>query len=124
MAPIEAPQPTTAHPFGPLKRSSTLPVPPRVDVPHRSLLAPEDAIYQDSPPRKQSAAVNRLQKDLRMTNGNPVAPEIKSSRSRGRSRPKSQNRSTSRRSRTTWKKLLWVKQSCELPSASIPAEVK
>ncbi|RDW61563.1 hypothetical protein BP5796_11455 [Coleophoma crateriformis] len=114
MVPIKAPQPTAsthAHPFGTLKRSSTLPVPQRPDVPHRHLLAPEDAIYQESPPRKQSAAVTRLQKDLRMTTETSTAPDSKAARNRGRSRPKSQNRSTSRRSRATWKKLLWVKQS-------------
>lgn len=72
----------------------------------RSLLTPEDAIYQMSPPRKQSAAVSKLQKELRMTGG-----PIEAAR-RGRSGQKSGSRSGSRRRKGTWKKLLWVKQSC------------
>ncbi|KAL3420260.1 Phosphatidylinositol N-acetylglucosaminyltransferase GPI2 subunit [Phlyctema vagabunda] len=111
MVPIQAPQPSPkhAHPYGTLKRSTTLPVPQRSDLSTRNLLAPEDAIiYQDSPPRKQSAAVNRLQQDLRMTNG-VVPGGGAASRNRGRSRNKSRNRSSSRKA--TWKKLLWVKQS-------------
>jgi phosphatidylinositol glycan class C protein len=110
MVPNLAPQTsaTISGPFPPLTRSTTLPVHGTTD---RSLLAPEDAIYQASPPRKQSAAVNKLQKDLRMTNGtNEDTPRLPS---RGR-RNKERNRSGSRRRKGTWKKLLWVKQSCEV----------
>lgn len=101
----------------PLKRSTTLPAPAtlQLNAPSRSLLAPEDAIYQSSPPRKQSAAVNKLQKDLRMTNGtNGDIPRLPS---RVR-RHKDRNRSGSRRRKGTWKKLLWVKQSCKVTALS------
>ncbi|KAG0646710.1 Phosphatidylinositol N-acetylglucosaminyltransferase GPI2 subunit [Hyphodiscus hymeniophilus] len=71
----------------------------------RSLLTPEDAIYQGSPPRKQSDTVKKLQKELRMTNsGNS---DVLSLPGRGRNKV----RSGSRRRKGTWKKLLWVKQS-------------
>lgn len=94
--------------FPPLTRSTTLPTNVRSVPTDRSLLAPEDAIYQGSPPRKQSAAVNKLQKNLRMTNGsNGDTTRLPSS---GRRR-KERNRSGSRRRKGSWKKLLWVKQS-------------
>lgn len=77
-------------------------------APNRTLLAPEDAIYQGSPPRKQSPAVKKLQNDLRMTaglgGGAPVLP---------RGRNKTRNRSSSRKRKVSWSKLLWVKQSCK-----------
>ncbi|KAG9244286.1 phosphatidylinositol N-acetylglucosaminyltransferase-domain-containing protein [Calycina marina] len=88
----------------PLIRSSTLPASVRPTAPDRSLLAPEDAIYQSSPPRRQSAVVNKLQKDLLMTSG--VNGEI---RLPSRRRHKDGHRSRSRH--RVWKKLLWVKQS-------------
>jgi phosphatidylinositol N-acetylglucosaminyltransferase subunit C len=72
----------------------------------RSLLAPEDAFYQGSPPRKQAVAANKIQKDLRMTNGD--SPNLSR-----RGRRKDGHRSSSRRRKGAWKKLLWVKQSCE-----------
>ena len=96
----------------PLTRSTTLPSVPRAAVTDRTLLAPEDAIYQGSPPRKQSAAVQKLQKELRMTNGEN-GDATRPSLSRG-GRHKSRNRNASRRRvpKGTWSKLLWVKQSC------------
>lgn len=95
-------------PLGPPKRSSTMPATIPTTGPGRSLLAPEDAIYQGSPPRRQSAAVNKLQKDLRMTSGGTVDARIPV---RGRLQ-KGGHRSESRRRNRVWKKLLWVKQSC------------
>jgi phosphatidylinositol glycan class C protein len=112
MVPNQAPptSTTTTGPLPPLTRSTTLPLPPvtaRSVATDRSLLTPEDAIYQGSPPRKQSAALQKLPKDLRMTNGvNGDAARLPR-----RGRHKDRNRSGSRR-KGTWKKLLWVKQSC------------
>lgn len=102
---IKAPPPP---PPPPLLRSSTLPAYARQFPSDRSLLTPEDAIYQGSPPRKQSVAVTKL-KDLRMSNadsgdGLRMGRRHKDGSSRAGSR--------SRRRKGTWKKLLWVKQSC------------
>lgn len=99
-------------PAPPLTRNTTLPSKVQSLTTDHSLLTPEDAIYQGSPPRKQSAAVNKLQKDLRMTNGTDSAIGA-AGRLPGRSRHKDTNRSGSRRRKGTWKKLLWVKQSCK-----------
>jgi phosphatidylinositol glycan class C protein len=107
LSPISITQP--AHP--PLTRGTTLPTLPksRTFTTDRTLLAPEDAIYPGaSPPRRQSAAVNKLQKDLRMTNG--TAEDLLRGR---RGRHKDRNASSSRRRKATWRKLLWVKQSCK-----------
>ncbi|KAI9050580.1 hypothetical protein LZ554_005741 [Drepanopeziza brunnea f. sp. 'monogermtubi'] len=105
--PLPPPPPVTIeNPFPPLTRNSSLPVyAPQITATGRSLLAPEDAIYQSSPPRKQSAAVGKV-KDLRMTNG--LNADLRVPR-RGRNSDRA--RSGSRRKRATWKKLLWVKQS-------------
>ncbi|KAM0135631.1 hypothetical protein ACHAO1_004985 [Botrytis cinerea] len=86
----------------PLNRSSTAPnITSARTVPYeRSHLAPEDAISQASPPRRSSAAVNQL----RMTNGD-------AGRLRSRGRHADRTKSSTRRRKTTWKKLLWVKQS-------------
>jgi len=110
--PTQASQPSTTiiEPVLELKRSTTLPttVPTPLGT-GRSLLAPEDAIYQGSPPRRQSAAVNRIQKDLRMTSGTAGNARLPS---RGRTH-KEGGQSGSRRRNRVWKKLLWVKQSCK-----------
>ncbi len=106
MVPNQAP-PTSATiigPMPPLMRSTILPANAQSVVTDHSLLTPEDAIYQGSPPRRPSAAVQKLQKDLRMTNGEAVRQP--------RREHKDRDRSGSRR-KATWKKLLWVKQSCE-----------
>ncbi|KAK6580778.1 hypothetical protein PZA11_007014 [Diplocarpon coronariae] len=101
-----APSATTVQPLPPLTRSTTLPAyPPPVTATDRSRLAPEDAIYHGSPPRKPSAAVTGL-KDLRLTTGLNADPR----RSR-RGRNADRARSGSRRKKGAWKKLLWVKQS-------------
>lgn len=117
MVPRQAPQPavSTAQsslpPLRPLNRGNTLPAPsPSRAYPTDRLLAPEDAIYAGSPPRKPSAAVSKLQKDLRMTNGG--SDDSTRPHTRGRHKDRS-SRSGSRRRKGTWKKLLWVKQSCK-----------
>jgi phosphatidylinositol N-acetylglucosaminyltransferase subunit C len=110
MVPNPAPPPsaTITEPLPPLTRSTTLPLYSyRPITTDRTLLAPEDAIYNGSPPRKQSPAVAKLAKDLRMTNATNGT-----TRASGRTRHKDRTRSGSRRRKGTWKKLLWVKQSC------------
>lgn len=122
MVPKQAPPPsattTTTQPFPPLTRSTTLPAYNLQSIAtDRTLLAPEDAIHQGSPPRKQSAAVNKL-KELRMTNG--LTGDLRLSR---RGRHGDRTRSASRRKKGTWKKLLWVKQSCKL-RARLPLRIE
>lgn len=110
MVPNPAPPPsaTITEPLPPLTRSTTLSLYSyRPITTDRTLLAPEDAIYQGSPPRKQSPAVTKISKELRMTNGTNGSAHVS-----GRSRHKDRTRSGSRRRKGTWKKLLWVKQSC------------
>ncbi|CAG8975900.1 hypothetical protein HYALB_00006517 [Hymenoscyphus albidus] len=83
-------------------RSATAPnLGPHSHASNRTLLAPEDAIYQGSPPQRQAPAVKKAQNELRMTAGLGVP--------RGRS--KTRHRSSSRKRKVTWSKLLWVKQS-------------
>jgi hypothetical protein len=111
MVPNPAPPPsaTITEPLPPLSRSTTLPLYSyRPITTDRTLLTPEDAIYHGSPPRKQSPAVSRLAKDLRMTPGTNGSTTGSSERVRHKDR----TRSGSRRRKRTWKKLLWVKQSC------------
>jgi hypothetical protein len=108
MVPTQAPTISTiSEPRPPLTSRSTAP-------PDRALLAPEDAIYQGSLPKKQPAAATTLHKDLHMT-----AEDTSKLPRRGRR--KDGNRSASRRRKGTWKKLLWVKQSCEHPLVDVPA---
>ncbi|TVY80777.1 Phosphatidylinositol N-acetylglucosaminyltransferase GPI2 subunit, partial [Lachnellula suecica] len=107
MVPNPAPSSSTTTSLPPLIRGTSLPSVPRTLGTDRTLLAPEDAIYQTSPPRKQSAAVHKLQKELRMTNGE----KGDALRLPMRGRHKSRNRSSSRRRKGVWSKLLWVKQS-------------
>lgn len=113
MASSQAPSSTTTVPIpngAPLLRSNTTPTDyaPRPFTSDRSLLTPEDAIYHGSPPRKQSAAVNRLQ-ELRLSSATvEVVPQMARRHKDGTNRNGSRRRKTSR----TWKKLLWVKQSC------------
>ncbi|TVY25675.1 putative phosphatidylinositol N-acetylglucosaminyltransferase subunit C [Lachnellula hyalina] len=108
MAPTQAPNPSSLKTtFPPLTRATTLPSVSRNLATDRTLLTPEDAMYQGSPPRKQSAAGNKLQKELRMTNGeNGDASGMPR-----RGRNKDRIRSASRRGKRVWSKLLWVKQS-------------
>ncbi|QSZ32387.1 hypothetical protein DSL72_001961 [Monilinia vaccinii-corymbosi] len=86
----------------PLNLSSTVPniTCPRLAPQERSHLAPEDAISQASPPRRASAPVNQP----RTTNGD-------AGRLRSRGRHNDRTKSSNRRRKATWKKLLWVKQS-------------
>ncbi|KAH8748382.1 phosphatidylinositol N-acetylglucosaminyltransferase-domain-containing protein [Hyaloscypha finlandica] len=109
MVPNPAPPPsaTITEPLPPLTRSTTLPLYSyRPITTDRTLLAPEDAIYQGSPPRKQSPAVVKVVRDLHMTNGTNGTARVS-----GRTRHKDRPRSGSRRRKGTWKKLLWVNQS-------------
>lgn len=98
----------TPRPIPP--RSAT--VPPSVQkhrarTSDRSLLSPEDAVYSQSPPRKQSPAFRSLQRDLYATDGTNESA-IDSRRGRHKSRHRSRGR---RNGKGTWEKLLWVKQS-------------
>jgi phosphatidylinositol glycan class C protein len=84
--------------FPPLTRSATV---PEISSPRRSHLAPEDAFYTASPPRRLNAFETNAQHDSGTE-----------SRAR-RLRPAlgSRSRSRHRRRRRSWKKILWVKQS-------------
>lgn len=102
MVPNQAPPTSTTvtESIPPLTRSTTLPTyAPRPVATDRSLLTPEDAIYQGSPPRRLT--------ESRLPNGPNVAARIP------RDRRTVRNRSASRRRKGVWKKLLWVKQSCK-----------
>jgi len=99
----------------PLKRGTTLPPILHRSSTDRSLLAPEDAIYVGSPPRKQSAGIVKLQKDLRMTNGG--VDDIMRLQKRGRHKERNGRSGSSRRRKGTWKKLLWVNQTCMCSSS-------
>lgn len=113
--------PTTPTKFPPPTRSATLPVPPRTrSVPtDRTLLAPEDAIYLGSPPHRRLAA-DKARGGLRMTNGDTTGDDS----SRGQRRGRNQERmSSSRRRKVTWKKLLWVKQSCSFLKSPIAQSI-
>lgn len=98
----------------PLARSATAPGPFRAVAaaaaeqqlqiqrrPDPSHLAPEDALFATSPPRRSNAFDPSLS-----GNGDLAARHL-------RMRNKDTgSRSRSRRRKRTWKKLLWVKQSC------------
>lgn len=88
-------------PFPALARSSTLPTTfQQARRPDPSHLAPEDAFYAASPPRRLSAFDN---------GDNGSGTEMRSRRLRHKI--DGESRSRSRRRKRTWKKLLWVKQS-------------
>jgi hypothetical protein len=89
--------------FPNLVRSSTAPVYLNSPRPDRSRLAPEDAFYANSPPRPLDG----------FQNGSEEAPDTRQRRMRLGA---DASRSRSRRRKRTWKKLLWVKQSCEFSS--------
>ncbi len=90
-------------PLPSLVHSSTPPAASRADPSH---LAPEDAFHSASPPRRLPAY-----DDAHGSGSEHQLPPRRSRRSDG-----PDNRSPSRRRRRTWKKLLWVKQSCTLPT--------
>lgn len=75
-----------------------------------SRLAPEDAFYAHSPPRRR-----RDQEAHARVNGEYIDADSTSGKTgvnlRGR-RDKDRGRSGSRKDNGVWKKLLWVKQSC------------
>jgi hypothetical protein len=111
MVPSQAPIISTiSGPLTALAHSKTAPASTgrNAAAPDRTLLAPEDAIHQVSPPRKQPAAAEKILSDLRMTNGDGLKLHKRGRHTDG-------HRTSSRRRKGTWKKLLWVKQSCRLP---------
>ncbi|CAD6504462.1 BgTH12-06191 [Blumeria graminis f. sp. triticale] len=71
----------------------------------RSFLAPEDAIYLGHQPSQSSSSL-KARNEICM----PLHTSGEKTQSR-RERQKHRNRSGSRRQKSTWKKLLWVKQS-------------
>lgn len=75
-----------------------------------SRLAPEDAFYAHSPPRRQ-----RDKEAYARVNGGYIDADSVSLRNgvqTRRKRDKERGRSGSRKNNGVWKKLLWVKQSC------------
>lgn len=82
-------------------------------VPHRPFsdpnrLAPEDAFYAHSPPRRPRPAV--LYPGLDGDAMSAEIPSLRASANSRRRRGKDRGRSGSRRGKGVWKKLLWVKQ--------------
>ena len=102
---------TPAQPFpaAPNVNYSTNNKPP---IPNRPFsdpnrLAPEDAFYAHSPPRRQRQTENYLALNGEVaTDGSSVRNGGSARRRRGKDR----GRSGSRRAKGVWKKLLWVKQ--------------
>ena len=70
-------------------------------------LAPEDAFYANSPPRRQRERVVNGAGKTNESIGSPVA--VRAITSSRRRREKERGRSKSRRRQGVWKKLLWVK---------------
>src|SRR5271156_5924133 len=108
MGPDQSPQaPASVHhpTLPPLTRGMTLPSILHRNSTDRSLLAPEDAIYVGSPPRKQFAGISKLQKDLCMTNGG--GDDTIRLQKRRRHKERNGRSGSSRRRKGTWKKLLW-----------------
>jgi phosphatidylinositol glycan class C protein len=95
--------PLDGDPPAPIQNGSAQPLKHKPLDPSR--LAPEDAIY---PPHSPSRREKRTSPLGLGANGS-VVPSGEVKRSRNRSR----GRSGSRRRNRAWKKLLWVKQSCE-----------
>ncbi|KAI9700895.1 MAG: hypothetical protein M1820_006656 [Bogoriella megaspora] len=106
MAPYEGP----VHPRNlPDASSSQVPFNQSPSIPDPSRLAPEDAAYGYSEPRRL-----RQRSPLGMPNGAlGNGATAKGPSSGRRKREKDRGRSSSGRRKGTWKKLLWVKQSCE-----------
>ena len=106
MAPPSGAQPETTSNGHPSQTARTM-----TDPNH---LAPEDAFYAHSPPRKHRDGVPGSDS---MANGADtavaMARNVSATRSR-RTREKERGRSASRRRKGVWKKLLWVKQSCTI----------
>lgn len=75
-------------------------------------LAPEDAFYAHSPPRRQweRSGGEVTGPDALDVDGSLVPGGVMRRR-----REKDQRRSASRKRKGAWKKLLWVKQSCTSP---------
>jgi phosphatidylinositol N-acetylglucosaminyltransferase subunit C len=103
-------------PFPPLTRAATLPdlSSPRAS---RSHLAPEDAFFTASPPRRhhhangfENAGANGTAQDSG-TESRSRRVRSSNNNNSGKGGPDSRSRSRHRRRRRTWKKILWVKQS-------------
>ena len=107
----ESMTPTQAVPASPVIHNYSLDQ--RPPIPHRPFtdphhLAPEDAFFAHSPPRRQQPVEQFSELD-----GDAVTTSIPSLRGGATSRKKGgrdRHRSGSRRGRKAWKKLLWVKQ--------------
>ena len=102
--------PTQPSPASPLILYGTEKKPPLPQRPFSdpTYLAPEDAFYAHSPPRRQRQPENftGLYGDVPPADGT----SLKSAGSARRRRAKERGRSGSRRGKGVWKKLLWVKQ--------------
>ena len=87
---------------------------PQRTVTDPSHLAPEDAFFAHSPPRRQPGNTSYTSlNDETVTNG--IVNGLNHARAGGaarRRRDKDRGRSGSRRRKAAWKKLLWVKQPC------------
>jgi phosphatidylinositol glycan class C protein len=75
-----------------------------------SRLAPEDAFFAHSPPRRQRDGLVNGSGDGSMINEAHIATRL--GINPRRRREKDRGRSGSRRRKNVWKKLLWVKQPC------------
>lgn len=75
-------------------------------------LAPEDAFYAHSPPRRRREAVPGSNSLANGADGALLSARTVSATRSRRTREKERGRSASRRRKGVWKKLLWVKQSC------------
>lgn len=76
----------------------------------RSRLAPEDAFFAHSPPRRQREGIVKDNGDGNMINEAHLASRL--GINPRRRREKDRGRSGSRRRKNVWKKLLWGKQPC------------
>ncbi|MCJ1404555.1 hypothetical protein MMC11_007781 [Xylographa trunciseda] len=74
-----------------------------------SRLAPEDAFFANSPPRRHRETSIDEATDVALVEGLSVSSRVGTSARRRRE--KERGRSGSRRRKGTWKKLLWVKQN-------------
>lgn len=95
------------------KTQSLINGPPPLD--HRPFsdpnrLAPEDAFFAHSPPRRQRDGLVGGNGDGNMINEAHLA--VRLGINPRRRRKKDRGRSGSRRRKNIWKKLLWVKQPC------------
>ena len=115
-APPPTASPTATQPYAlnslPPTLSSTLHSPPS----DPSRLAPEDAFYAHSPPRRQRAHTPLgMNGAVDSVDALPVQGRLLAGIEARRKRERDRGRSGSRRRKGAWKKLLWVKQACRFP---------